>query len=172
MRALPFCMAGALLIPPAWADDIKLRCEGTYNRQLILLSIDTSKSTIHWGEDSNSGWYTDGNKYSRVGDSHSQSANACRFVVTQFVRITSSIIRFGEIEASTNKCNASPIEKYTYWNDSSIYTINRDGRAQLGGTGAPCCVDRDNGVPTREQVLNIPANFYDFDCDKDPGQRF
>jgi hypothetical protein len=94
----------------AYAEELAWRCDRISSPGAVLLFIDTSRNTVHWGKDPNSGWYVDSRKYqTREKDVPKQPGEdtnyvGCVFDWAQFVHISDDYLEFGVSSMNSNWC--------------------------------------------------------------------
>lgn len=98
----------------ALAEELLIRCDAMNSSSApFVLSIDTSRKTVHQGRDPNSDWWTDRYHYVKndpPGDVLPLGAipgyKPCAYNVTQFVEISDLTIVFGETQTNIITCGS------------------------------------------------------------------
>lgn len=104
MKILLMALTVVLPINNLSAEEIRLRCDQQRAFDVVLLSIDTSHNTVHWGEDPNSGWFSNNDKYT----TNDKDVHPCEVSWTQFVNISPGKIEFGATGVNINNCGLKP----------------------------------------------------------------
>jgi hypothetical protein len=119
MRATLLAVVAAVVpMRGAFADEIALRCDWTLGPRrgdVAIISIDTTRNTVHEGTDPDSGWYIDGRQIQLEdsGDDNAwrQSFTKCTYSVKQYVRISDTNVTWGVFGANTNSCEERNTKK-------------------------------------------------------------